>query len=101
MKNFSAFLDMTRIGLIRSTPENIYLKTCPASFPRAQSASSLLSTLKFRERSRSAAAAAHDSILVEGGGRRQFVDTCLCFPERKLFLLTSTFSPLRSPWTLL
>ena len=92
-----------RTGLVRSPPENIYLKTCPASFPRAQSASFLLSTLNsFRELWRSAAAAAHDLILVEVGGKRQFVvDTCLCFPERRLFLLSSTLSPLSSPWTLL
>ena len=32
---------------MKLTPENIYLKTCPASFPRAWSASFLLSTLNF------------------------------------------------------
>ena len=47
MKDFSAFLDMRdrRIGLIKSAPKNIYLKTCPASFPRAKTASFLLPTL--------------------------------------------------------
>ena len=34
-----------RNGLIKLAPENIYLKTCPASFPQAQSASFLLSPL--------------------------------------------------------
>ena len=46
-KDFSSFLLMRdiKIGLIQSAPENIYLKTCPASLPRAKTASFLLSTL--------------------------------------------------------
>ena len=46
------------------------MKTCPASFLEAQSASFLLSTLNsFRVYWRSPAPAAHDLILVEVGGK--------------------------------
>ena len=31
MKDFSALLDIRRIGLIKLAPENTYLKTCPTS----------------------------------------------------------------------
>ena len=36
---------MQELGLIKSSPENLYLNTCPARFPRAQSAPLLGSTL--------------------------------------------------------
>ena len=46
MKDFSAFLGQdARTGLIILSPEDNYLKTCSASFPRGQSASFLISTL--------------------------------------------------------
>ena len=45
MKDFSAFLHVRRCKNLKPAPENMYLKTCPASFPRAQSASFLLSSL--------------------------------------------------------
>ena len=44
MKDFSAFLHVRIYKNLKSAPESIYLKTCPASFPRAQSAS-LISAL--------------------------------------------------------
>ena len=78
LKGLSAFLD-ARIGLIKSSPENIHLKTWSASFPRAPSASLLISTVKTLRGCRgSAAAAAHDSIHAETDSKcRSPVHTCL------------------------
>ena len=47
MKDFSAFLDRMRYKnwAHKISPESFYLRTCPVCFPRAQSASFLLSTL--------------------------------------------------------
>ena len=77
-----------RIDLRKSAPENIYVKTCPASFPGARIASFLPSTLNFfRECWRSAGVAAHDLILVEVSGKccwqvpicGDMLMICLCY----------------------
>ena len=57
-----------RIGIMKSVPENNYLKTCPTSFSGAQSVSfstlnSLRGTLKINSRSST------DSILTEADGK--------------------------------
>ena len=72
MKDFGAFQDIRRNKnwLIKSAPKNICLKTCPACFSRAQNVAFLLSTLNsFKGCWRSAAAVAHDLILVEVDGK--------------------------------
>ena len=82
MKDFSTFLDMRRCknwahkNLLLKISN--YLKTCSASFPRAQSASLLISTLSsFQGVLRVNGAVAHDSIQVEGDVKCQSpVHTC-------------------------
>ena len=59
-----------KIGIIKSVPENIYLKTCTTRFPGAQSASLHLNSL--RACWRSTAAVARVSISAEADGK------CLC-----------------------
>ena len=63
-----------RIGLIKSNPINIYLKTYSTIFPRVQECLIFLtSTLNSFQRVLKTAAAAHYLILVEVDGRCQFV----------------------------
>ena len=65
---------MSELGFIKFCSENIYLKVCSASFPRAQSTSLLICTLwiPFRVCCRSVTAVANDSILVEPDGKWHF-----------------------------
>ena len=86
MMDFSAFLDMRRYKnwAHKISSWDIYLKTCPTSFPWAQSASFLVPTLNsFRECWKSAVAAASDLILIEVD------DKCQCVVDRSIrdFLL--------------
>ena len=111
MKGFSAFLDKRwykNWPHKKTTPENIYLKTCPAGHhpgpptPNTPSpATSLLLSTEclisaplwspFRGCWKSATAAAHDLILVEANGKCQFV---VDNPWRKLWNSKSYhFSP--------
>ena len=57
---------MQEIQFIKFFPKNIYLKACSASFPRARSASFLISTLNsFQSMLKSATTTASDFILID------------------------------------
>ena len=66
---FSRYEEIQELGLIKSSPENICLKTCPASFPRIECLVSALHPELLRACWRPAAVAAQDLTLIEADGK--------------------------------